>query len=140
MRIVVYSLHRQLRQALCGIAAQEGLEAGEVEFLAEIADPERGGPPDVLVLDAVSDPSIARKVLDASAAANVPVAMLCASDALLLRGHRAVRWTLTSPFTGTALRKFFAEIVPKSRPTHTRMRVVDEAERTPTPVTTKKTR
>jgi hypothetical protein len=140
MRILVYSLQKQLRQALSGIAAQEGLEAIEVEFLVEITDPERGPPADLLVLDAVSDPSIARKVLDTAASANVPVAMLCASDALLLRGHRAVRWTLTSPFTGAALRKFFAEIAPKGRPTHTRMRAVEEGERTPTPISTRKTR
>jgi hypothetical protein len=117
MRIVVLSDHPLIRQALTGLAAQEGLRATPADTVRDVVTCVESSPdPVVVLLDALQSFTMADAFLEVAESAGIRVALLCGEETRALQYHPAVRHSLVAPFPANILRAFLRDCAVRPGP------------------------
>ena len=127
MPLVVLCGDGRMRQALCAIAEEEGLQVEPVASIHEYAARHATGGPTVVLIEAIRDADLARAFLPLAEWGEVRVGLICGNATSDLAHHECVRHVLSAPFTASALRIFLSDIARGHRATrasHTRLRAI----------------
>jgi hypothetical protein len=119
MPLVVLSADANIRQALCAIAAEEGLEPIAAGTIHEAATALTTHGSTVVLVEAIRDRALADAFLPIAEWAELRVGLICGDSTAALAHHACVRHVLSAPFTTSALRVFISDIARGHRASHT---------------------